>query len=95
MLIGTAIVVPGAVTSLPVFAKSGAELTTVKFGATMAGLSNAVPGPHGYPSVAVANGDLQHAWTLSLLESSLDPPPIPLAPLTAPPGVAIAIAPPV
>ena len=94
MLIGTAIVVPGAVMSLPVFGRSGTELTTVKFGATMAGLSNAVPGPFGYPSVAVANGDLQHAWTLSLLESSLDPPPIPLAPLTAPPGVAIAIAPP-
>ena len=92
VLIGSALLVPGSIVSLPVFGEDGTALTTVKFPATLVWVSNATTGPSGYPVVSVVTGDLQNPWTLWLFEGSAEPPPIPLVELTAAPGVTIAIA---
>ena len=94
-LVGGAILVPGPVPSVPVFGPGGTRLSAVTFPATLVGLSNVATGPATYPMVAAMTGDLQHAWTLSMFETSLDPPQVPLVPLTALPGQTIAIALPV
>ena len=93
VLVGGALLIPGAVTTLPTFAPDGAALTPVTFPATPVGISNVLQGANGYPAIAAVTGDLEHPWTLWLLESSVDPPPIPLADLAALPGTTIAIAP--
>ena len=92
MLIGSAVIVPGAVTSLPTFGRDGDPLTPVVFPATLVALSNVTTGVLDHPVAAAITGDLQHPWTLSLLETSLDPPPIPLVAITALPGQVLAIA---
>lgn len=87
-----ALVVPGAATALPVFGwRDGAQLTEIKFGSTLVGISNMLFGPWNYPLVSVVTGDLEHPWTLSFLERSTDPPALPLVELTALPGVTIPI----
>jgi outer membrane protein assembly factor BamB len=93
VLIGSALIVPGDVTSVPVFARDGTTLPPVSLSSTLVGISNAVPGAFDYPVVAVITGDLEHPWVLTLLETSTEPPPIPILPLTVMPGVAIPIVP--
>jgi outer membrane protein assembly factor BamB len=93
VLVGGAVLIPGAVTTLPTFAPNGAALTPVTFPATPVAISNVLQGANGYPAIAAVTGDLQQPWTLWLLESSTDPPPIPLADLAALPGTTIAIVP--
>ena len=94
VLIGSALVVPGDVTTVPAFAPDGSPLPPISLSSTLVGISKAIAGTSGHPVVAVITGDLEHPWVLTLLESSLEPPPIPLVPLTVMPGVAIAIVPP-
>ena len=94
VLVGGALLIPGAVTTLPTFAPSGEALTPVTFPATPVGISNVQQGANGYPAIAAVTGDLQHPWTLWLLESSVEPPPIRLVDLAALPGTTIAIVPP-
>ncbi len=92
VLMGDAVIVPGAVSSLPVFARRGGEFTPLDFPATLVGVSNVAPGPFNRPRIAVVTGDLQHPWTLSMYETSTDPPEIAIAPLTALPGETIPLA---
>ncbi len=85
------IVVPGAVATLAVFRPDdGAGLTDLTFPSTVVAISN-VPGGGAPTLLAVVTGDLEHPWTLWLLEPSTDPPPIPIVDLTVLPGVAIDI----
>ena len=91
VLVGGALLVPGAVTTLPTFRPDGVPLTPLTFPATLVAVSNVLLGANGYPALGVVTGDLEHPWTFSLLESSLDPPPIPLVDLVAVPGVTIPI----
>lgn len=92
MLIASAVIVPGAVTSLPTFSRDGDPLTPVVFPATLVGLTNVTTGLLDHPAAGAITGDLQHPWMLSLLETSLEPPPIPIVPVTALPGQVLAIA---
>jgi hypothetical protein len=55
-------------------------------------VSNVTAGEFNRPVIGVVTGDLEHPWTFSLLETSTAPPPLPLVPLTAAPGVAIPVA---
>jgi hypothetical protein len=91
MRLSGAILVPGAVTALPVFGRDGAPLTDIKFPSTLVNVSNVVFGPWNYPMLGAVTGDLQHPWTLWFLEPSIEPPAIPLAALTALPGATIEI----
>jgi outer membrane protein assembly factor BamB len=84
------IVVPGAVPTLSVFGPEGSQLNDLTFPAAVLGISN-VPGGESPTLLSAVTGDLEHPWTLWLLEPSSDPPPIPLADLTVVPGVAIDI----
>lgn len=93
VLVGGALLVPGAVTTLPAFGGDGAALTPLTFPATLVAVSNVVVGANGYPALGVVTGDLEHPWTFWLLESSLDPAPIPLVELSALPGATIPIIP--
>jgi outer membrane protein assembly factor BamB len=87
-----ALVVPGAVPAIPVLQQSdGSTLSEITFAATLVGMSNVLFGPWNYPLAAVVTGDLEHPWTLSFLEPSTDPPPLPLVPLTELPGTTIPI----
>ena len=92
MLMGSAVIVPGAVASLPTFAADGESLSPLVFPATLVGLTNVTKGPLDHPVVGAITGDIQHPWMLSLLETSLDPPPIPVVPVTTLPGQVLAIA---
>lgn len=92
VLIGSALVVPGDVTTFPVFGRDGTPLTDIKFSSTLVGISNVTADRWNHPVVGVITGDLEHPWTLWLLETSTDPPAVPIVPLTAMPGEAIAIA---
>jgi outer membrane protein assembly factor BamB len=91
VLIGTALVVPGDVTSVPVFGRDGSPLAPIALSSTLVGISNAVADAWDRPAVAVVTGDLEHPWVLTLLESSIEPPGVPIVPLTVPPGSTIAI----
>lgn len=91
VLIGSAVLVPGAVTALPVFGLNGNPLTDVRFPSTLVGVSNVGANEADHPIVAAVTGDLQHPWTLWLLESSIDPPAIPMVDLTVLPGVTVEI----
>jgi hypothetical protein len=84
------IVVPGAVPTLSVFGPSNTLLNDLTFPAPVVAISN-VPGGESPTLLAAITGDLEHPWTLWLLEPSTDPPPIPLAEITVVPGVAIDI----
>jgi outer membrane protein assembly factor BamB len=93
VLLGDAVVVPGPVTTIPVFRRaSGDQVSEIKFAATLVGMSNVLFGPWNYPMFAVVTGDLQHPWTLSFLEPSTDPPPLSFVELTELPGTTIPIA---
>jgi outer membrane protein assembly factor BamB len=95
VLISGAVVVPGAVNTIPVFGReNGDALSEISFDATLVGMSNVLFGPWNYPMFAVVTGDLQHPWRLSFFEPSTDPPPLPLVSLTELPGTTIPIAPP-
>ena len=89
-IIRGAIVVPGAIPTLSVFGSGGAELNNLTFPAPVLGISN-VPGGEAPTLLAAVTGDLEHPWTLWLLEPSRDPPPLPLVELTVLPGVPIDI----
>ena len=84
------IVVPGAVATLAVFRPDDGALSDLTFPSTVVAVSN-VPGGDSPTLLAVVTGDLEHPWTLWLLEPSTDPPPIPIVDLTVLPGVAIDI----
>jgi outer membrane protein assembly factor BamB len=93
VLLGDAVVVPGAVAAIPVFRRgNGDQFSDIKFAATLVGMSNVLFGPWNYPMFAVVTGDLQHPWTLSFLEPSTDPPPVPMVELKELPGTTIPIA---
>jgi outer membrane protein assembly factor BamB len=93
VLLSDALIVPGAVTAMPVFRReNGDQLAEVTFPATLVGMSNVLYGPWNYPMFAAVTGDLQHPWRLSFLEPSTEPPPIPIVPLTELPGTMIPIA---
>ena len=93
ILLSEVLILPGAVTEIPVYRRAnGDQLSEIKFPATLAGMSNVLYGPWNYPMFAAVTGDLQHPWTLSFLEPSTDPPPLPLAQLTELPGTTIPIA---
>jgi outer membrane protein assembly factor BamB len=92
LFIGSGLLVPGAVTTLPVLDRKGNALTELRYSSTLAGVSNVTTGAWDYPVVAVVTGDLQNPWTIQLLETSTDPPVIPIAPPTALPGETIPIA---
>lgn len=88
-----AVVLPGPVSAIPVYRReNGDQVAEIKFAATLVGMSNVLFGPWNYPMFAVVTGDLQHQWTLSFLEPSTDPPPLPLVALTELPGATIPIA---
>ena len=92
VLLSGALVVPGPVTAIPVYRReNGDQVSEIKFAATLVGMSNVLFGPWNYPMFAVVTGDLQHPWTLSFLEPSTDPPPLPLVELTELPGTTIPI----
>jgi outer membrane protein assembly factor BamB len=84
------IVVPGAVATLAVVGPNGAALRELTFPSTVVAISN-VPGADSPTLLAAVTGDLEHPWTLWLLEPSADPPPIPVVDLTVLPGVALDI----
>ena len=92
VFIGSALVVPGNVTKLPVLGRDGHSLTDINLPSTLVALSNVTAGHLDYPIVAIITGDLQHPWTVYFLETSTDPPPVPVVPLTTLPGATIAIA---
>ncbi len=92
LIIRGGIVVPGAVPTLAVFSPDGAGLTDLTFPSTVVGFSNVSVDESGATLLSVVSGDLEHPWTLWLLEPSKEPPPLPLVALTALPGVTIEIA---
>ena len=94
VLVGSALLVPGAVKAFPVFGRDGAALTDLKFPSTLVGVSNVETGPSTYPMMCVITGDLENPWTMWLIEGSSDPPDLPIIPLAVVPGTTIAIAPP-
>jgi outer membrane protein assembly factor BamB len=88
-LIRGAIIVPGAVPTLAVFAPDRRSLTDLTFPSTVVAFSTSLSAETGTTLLSAVTGDLEHPWTLWLLEPSTDPPPIPLVPLTALPGVTV------
>ena len=92
VLVGSALLVPGAAKAFPVFGRDGTVLTDLKFPATLVGVSNVSTGPSTYPMMCVVTGDLENAWTMWLIEGSSEPPDLPIIPLTVLPGTTIAIA---
>ena len=90
LIIRGGIVVPGAVATLAVFRPDGAALTDLTFPSTVVAVSN-VSVSDAATLLAVITGDLEHPWTLRLLQPSKEPPPIPIVELTALPGVTIEI----
>jgi outer membrane protein assembly factor BamB len=92
VFLGSALVVPGNVAKLQVFGRDGRTLTETVLPSTLVGLSNVTSDQLNHPVVAIVTGDLQHPWTLQVLETSTDPPPLPIVPLTTLPGAALAIA---
>ena len=91
LIIRRGIVVPGAVPTLAVFGPDGKELTDLTFPSTVVAFSN-VPDGGSTTLLAVITGDLQHPWTLWLMEPSTEPPPITIVDLTVLPGVSIEFA---
>lgn len=92
VLLSGTVMVPGPVSVIPVYRReNGDQVSEIKFAAPLVGMSNVLFGPWNYPMFAVVTGDLQHPWTLSFLEPSTDPPPLPLVELTELPGTTIPI----
>jgi outer membrane protein assembly factor BamB len=94
VLISGVLVVPGPVSTLPVFGRDGSRVKEITFPSPLAGFSNVIDGNSTHPTVGIVTGDLEHPWTVSMLEPSYDPPAIPIVELTVLPGVTIEIAPP-
>jgi outer membrane protein assembly factor BamB len=92
LLITGAIVVPGAVKSMPVLARDKATLTALNFPAPMIAHSNVTMTPDNLPVLGLVTGDLENPWKLWLLEASTAPPDLPVTDLKALPGDVIAIA---
>jgi outer membrane protein assembly factor BamB len=91
-IISGGIVVPGAVATLTVFAPDGSSLTDLTFPATVVAVSNVSVGDSSAALLAAVTGDLEHPWTLWLLEPSTEPPPLPIVELKALPGETLEIA---
>ncbi len=94
VLVGSALLVPGAVKAFSVFGRDGTVLTDLRFPSTLVGISNVAIGPSTYPMMCVITGDLENPWTMYLIEGSSDPPDLPIIPLAVAPGTTIEIAPP-
>ena len=90
LLIRGGIVVPGAVPTLAVFGPGGQGLTDITFPSTVVGFSTASDVKAGV-LLSTITGDLEHPWTLWLLQPSTDPPALRIVDLTALPGVTVEI----
>lgn len=92
IVLGGIALVPGSAAELPMFdASTGAARGTLALGAPLALPPAIGAGPGGLLVLAALTGSLSSGWSLVLFDSSVS---LPVAPLTALPGVVVPLPPP-